>query len=123
MIKTKKIGDLGEKLALDYLLENGFKCVSNNYHSRYGEIDIICENEKYIVFVEVKSRKKGTNYPGVEAVDRSKRAKILKTSFDYLLKNPTEKQPRFDVIEVEFPSQKITHYENAFSGDEYGEFF
>lgn len=123
MNRSKEIGNLGEKLAVEFLLRSGFKHVASNYHSRYGEIDIICENEKYIVFVEVKSRKKGTNYPGVEAIDRSKRAKILKTSFDYLLKNPTEKQPRFDVIEVEFPSQKITHYENAFSGDECGEFF
>ena len=123
MNRCKKIGDLGEKLALDYMLRNGFRHILSNYHSRYGEIDIICENEKYIVFVEVKSRRKGTEYHGVEAVDRNKRIKILKTSFDYILKNPTEKQPRFDVIEVEFPSEKITLHENAFSGDEYGEFF
>lgn len=123
MSKAKKIGDLGEKLALDYLLKNGFKHICNNYHSRYGEIDIICENEKYIIFVEVKSRKKGTEYHGVEAVDRNKRVKILKTSFEYLLKNPTEKQPRFDVAEIEFPTQRIIYYENAFSGDDYGEFF
>ncbi len=120
---SKKIGDFGEKLALNYLIKNGFKHIFSNYHSRCGEIDIICENEKYIVFVEVKSRQKGTNYPAIEAVDRSKRIKIIKTSFDYLLKNPTEKQPRFDVIEIEFPSQKIIYYENAFLGDEYGEFF
>ena len=123
MNRSKKIGDFGEKLALDYMIKNGFKHICSNYHSRYGEIDIICENEKYIIFVEVKSRKKGTEYHGVEAVDRSKRMKLLKTSFDYLLKNPTEKQPRFDVIEVEFPSHKITCHENAFSGDEYDEFF
>lgn len=123
MNRTKKIGNLGEKLALDYLLKNDFKHICSNYHSRYGEVDIICENEKYIIFVEVKSRKKGTEYRGVEAVDRNKRIKILKTSFEYLLKNPTEKQPRFDVAEIEFPSRKITYYENAFSGDEYDEFF
>ena len=123
MNHSKKIGDFGEKIALNYMLENGFEHILSNYHSRYGEIDIICENEKYIIFVEVKSRKKGTNYPGRDAVDRNKRVKILKTAFDYILKNPTEKQPRFDVIEIEFPSRKITYYENAFTGDEYNEFF
>ncbi len=123
MNRSKKIGDLGEKLALEYMIRSGFKHVCSNYHSRYGEIDIICENEKYIIFVEVKSRRKGTNYPAAEAVDRNKRIKIIKTSFDYLLKKPTEKQPRFDVVEVEFPSKKITWHENAFSGDEYDEFF
>lgn len=123
MNRSKKTGDLGEKLALDYMTSKGFSHICSNYHSRYGEIDIICENEKYIVFVEVKSRKKGTNYTAIEAVDSSKRIKIIKTSLDYLLKNPVEKQPRFDVIEVELPSEKITCHENAFSGDEYDEFF
>ena len=123
MNRTKQIGDLGEKLALDYMTQNGFQHICSNYHSRYGEIDIICENEKYIVFVEVKSRKKGTRYKAVEAVDKRKRLKIIKTAFDYILKNPTEKQPRFDVVEAEFPSQKIIYYENAFQGDEYDEFF
>ena len=123
MNKSKYVGNLGKKIALNYMIKNGFCHICSNYHSRYGEIDIICENEKYIVFVEVKSRKKGTCYKGVEAVDKNKRLKIIKTAFDYVLKNSIEKQPRFDVIEVEFPSQKIVYYENAFSGDEYDEFF
>ena len=123
MNRSKRVGDLGEKIALDCMTKRGFRHVCSNYHSRYGEIDIICEDAKYIVFVEVKSRKKGTFCRGIEAVDRHKRLKIIKTAFDYLLKNSVEKQPRFDVVEVEFPTQKIVHYENAFSGDEYSEFF
>lgn len=123
MNKSKYVGDLGEKIALDYMIKNGFCHVCSNYHSRYGEIDIICEDEKYIVFVEVKSRKKGTFCKGVEAVDLRKRLKIIKTAFEYISKNTVEKQPRFDVMEVEFPSQKIVYYKNAFSGDEYDEFF
>ena len=123
MNKSKYVGDLGEKIALDYMTKNGFSHTYSNYHSRYGEIDIICENEKYIVFVEVKSRKRQALCRGIEAVDKHKRLKIIKTAFDYILKNSIEKQPRFDIIEVEFPSKEITYYENAFSGDEYDEFF
>lgn len=123
MTKSKNTGDFGEKLALGFMVSQGFRHIANNYHSKYGEIDVILENDLYIVFMEVKTRRNHKFGSGIEAVDKPKRLKIIRTALDYLSHNPSEKQPRFDVIEVDFNTQKITHYENAFSGDDYDAFF
>lgn len=123
MNDSKKMGDLGEKLALEYMVLKGFKHITSNYHSRYGEIDIILENAENIVFVEVKARKNCNFGRGIETVNKQKRVKIIKTAFEYLLNYPSNKQPRFDVIEVWLHTKKVVHYENAFTGDEYDAFF
>ena len=124
---NKDLGCLGERCAKEYMEKKGFKELVHNYHSRYGEVDIILEDEKYIVFVEVKSRGAKKMFSGAEAVDINKRVKIIKTALMFLSNNVTAKQPRFDVIEVRLsPSGKakvIKHYENAFDGDEYDAFF
>ena len=49
-------GKLGEDITADYLCKNDFEIVARNYHSRYGEIDIIAKNSEFIAFVEVKAR-------------------------------------------------------------------
>ena len=50
-------GKKGESLAACYLEKKGYTVVVRNYHSRYGEIDLICRKDGYLVFVEVKERK------------------------------------------------------------------
>ena len=59
MTDKKKLGDRGEDYTARYLEKQGFHIVERNWHSRYGEIDIIAENEEYLLFVEVKSRQHG----------------------------------------------------------------
>ena len=74
---TKKMGDKGEDLTAKYLRERGFIITKRNFHSRYGEIDIIAENAQYILFVEVKTRKNNAFVSGFSAVDIHKRRKII----------------------------------------------
>ena len=64
MTDKKKLGDRGEDYTARYLEKQGFHIVERNWHSRYGEIDIIAENEKYLLFVEVKTRRAGSMVPG-----------------------------------------------------------
>ena len=110
------IGKIGEKIASNYLSELKYEILCRNYHSRYGEIDIICENRDYIVFVEVKSKKSTSISNLSERVNYSKKEKIVKTVCQYLSENSDKKQPRIDVIEVIIlkNSNKIYHIENAF---------
>ncbi len=118
-------GKKGEKFVAEYLENQGFKVSCMNYHSRYGEVDIIVEDEKYIVFVEVKLRKKNSLIRGIEAVNKSKRIKIIKTALIYLMNYKCTKQPRFDVAEL-FDSQNgltINYLKNAFDTEELDEFF
>lgn len=106
----------GEEKAARYLKKQGYKIIEKNFQTRFGEIDIIAEDKKYIVFVEVKARGEKSIAEPKEFVDLRKQRKIITTAEIYLAENPTEKQPRFDVVEVKKENGKtvINHIENAF---------
>lgn len=95
-----KTGGEGERKVANYLRNKGFSVIKQNYVCKYGEIDIIAQDHEYILFVEVKTRKKDSLVSGVEAVDVFKQNRILKTAEDFLSKTECELQPRFDVAEV-----------------------
>lgn len=119
-------GRLGEKLACDYLIKKGYEIVTCNFNAKVGEIDIIAQNDMYLAFVEVKTRRKNSMATPAEAVTNNKQRKIIKTALVYMMKNKSDKQPRFDVIEIYMHKSKtyeIYHIENAFIlGDDYAVF-
>lgn len=118
MRKIAEKGQNGEALVADYLKKQGFIIVERNFHSRFGEIDIIAENEQYILFVEVKTRKANSFAAAAESVDGAKQQKIMLTAQIYLSRAFCELQPRFDVAEVTLEEEneeyKINYIENAF---------
>ncbi len=112
-------GKFGEDKAAEYLENNGYSIIKRNFSCRFGEIDIIAENAGYLVFAEVKLRKNDRYGEAKEFVNYSKQQKIIKTASLFLTKYETEKQPRFDVIEIYAPhgessSVRINHIEDAF---------
>ena len=114
------IGEKGERLTADFLRKNGCAVIKRNYACRYGEIDIIAENDEYIIFVEVKTRKKNSLTSPAESVNFGKQKRIMLTAQDYLTKVICEKQPRFDVAAVTVEETKdgkryhLDYIENAF---------
>ena len=120
MLTSKVSGAWGEALAARYLQKKRYKLVACGYHCRFGEIDLIVQNRKYLVFVEVKLRKSGDFAAAREYVDRKKQDRIRVTASMYLSKNPTNLQPRFDVVEIYAPegaetkNPEIYHMEDAF---------
>ena len=120
MRKSAERGVAGEDLTAKYLREKGFIITERNFHSRFGEIDIIAENEQYILFVEVKTREEGALVSPAEAVDIFKQQKIIMTANTYLSRSQSELQPRFDVAQVTVlknkgrEEYKIDYIENAF---------
>ena len=101
MLNNRELGNLGEDLAVNYLMKNKYIIISRNYRTRYGEIDIIAKDKEYLVFIEVKARK-NTNfgYPR-EAVNFTKQRKIKELANYFLLKeNKMNNNIRFDVVEV-----------------------
>ena len=95
-----KIGAEGEKRVAAFLRKRGFNVIKRNFQCRYGEVDIIAENNEYILFVEVKTRKENALISGIDAVDSHKQSRITLAAQDYIRKTYCEKQPRFDVAEV-----------------------
>lgn len=47
-------GAWGEKAAAEWLISRGWHILERNYRTRFGELDIIAENERFLVFFEVK---------------------------------------------------------------------
>lgn len=113
-------GAWGEALAAQYLQKKHYKIVATNYRCRFGEIDIIAVNRKFLLFVEVKMRKSAKFANAAEFVDLRKQERLRTTAELYLSQNPTQLQPRFDVIEIYAPDGILTkkpiinHMEDAF---------
>lgn len=53
--KSQKIGEIGENIAVKFLVKHGFAIKERNYTKKWGEIDIIAEKDNKLYFVEVKS--------------------------------------------------------------------
>jgi len=120
MATSKLTGAWGEALAAEFLRKKHYKIIANGYHSRFGEIDLIAQNRKYLAFVEVKLRKSAKFAKAREYVDFRKQDKLRMTASIYLSENPTNLQPRFDIIEIYAPdgtatvNPEIYHMEDAF---------
>ena len=120
MATSKLTGAWGEAVAAEYLRKKHYKIVASGYHSRFGEIDLIAQNRKNLIFVEVKLRKSARFALAREYVDVRKQDKLRVTASIYLSQNPTNLQPRFDIIEIYAPdgtgtaAPEIYHMEDAF---------
>ena len=114
------MGAWGESQAAFYLQKKKYRIIATNYRCRFGEIDIIASNSRYLVFVEVKLRKSAGFAQALEHVDLHKQNRIRTTAEMYLAENETSLQPRFDVIEIYAPEgietkkPEIHHLEDAF---------
>ena len=119
-VDTKLLGRWGEALVAADLRNRGFRLVAHSYHTRFGEIDLIAENDKYLLFIEVKLRSSEAFALGRMAVTPKKQRALRTTAECYLAQYPTRRQPRFDVAEVLAPqgvktaAPQITYIEDAF---------
>ena len=120
MGRNNIVGAWGETVAAKYLQKKRYQLLASQYRCRFGEIDLIVCNKKYIVFVEVKLRKNDKFARAAEFVDRVKQNRIRTTASFYLAETDTDLQPRFDVIEIYAPhgeetkKPQIIHLEDAF---------
>lgn len=113
------LGAWGEEQAAEYLRLQGMKILQRNYRTPVGEIDIIAKNKKFLVFVEVKTRRGVAFGSPQEAVGERKQRQIIRTCQWYLQEHKCGKlQPRFDVAAVlseKDGTAQITYLEDAFS--------
>lgn len=122
-MNTKFLGKWGESLAAEYLRKKKYKITAAGYKTKFGEIDLIAENRKFVVFVEVKLRKDASVASAAEFVDIHKRKRVITAASQWIAAENTDKQPRFDVIEIYAPNGTetenpvINHMENAFGED------
>ncbi len=100
--KSVEQGAHAEGLAERWLRKQGLKILQRNYRCKCGEIDLIMQDDKTLVFIEVRQRTNRNYATGAETVTYSKQSKIIKTASHFLQKNSRmmENPVRFDVISV-----------------------
>jgi putative endonuclease len=95
------LGQRGELFVQDYIKKQGWEIKATNVHSRFGEIDIIAQDKKELVFIEVKTRANTSYGLPQESVTSSKLRKITMTAQWYMLQQRKEGMlHRFDVFSV-----------------------
>ncbi len=102
--KASSLGRQGEELAGRFLARQGYRLLARNYRTRLGEIDIVAEEGRTVVFVEVKTRRAHDCGHPAEAVTPAKCRQISKAALQFLGETGREGQEaRFDVVAVTLP--------------------
>lgn len=119
-MNKREIGCKYEEKACEYMQKQGFRVLERNFRCRQGEIDVIGEQDGYLVFVEVKYRMTKTSGTAEEAVTYAKQKRICRTADYYRYKHQigNDRPIRYDVIaiqgEAKDEKEEIRWYQNAF---------
>jgi len=107
---SQKIGQIGEDITCRFLMKRGFVIKERNFTRKYGEIDVIAENQAILHFIEVKtvtrdlsvSHEKSDSYRPEDNLHPWKLKRLSRVIQVYLLKPniPEDKEWQFDVVVV-----------------------
>ena len=109
-------GDDKERLAEDYLVTaNGFSLIERNFLCKSGEIDLIMQDQDYLVFIEVRYRENREFGGALASITAGKQKKLRRAAEYYLLQHFGNTPPacRFDVVGIE-GEDEIMWVKNAF---------
>lgn len=112
------LGTAGEDLVAAFFARKGYNILARNWHCRRIELDIICELDGLIVFVEVKTRSRNTFGGGAAAVNPQKRFRLVAGAQLWLAQNQMWQKPcRFDIVCIYGRGEyfRLEHYPDAFS--------
>ena len=116
---TSRKGMRYEDRAREYLRRHGLRLLQQNFHSRFGEIDLIMRDRETLCFIEVKFRGSDAFGGAMDALPAWKRRKIVKTALFYLAahKGLANRPMRFDALLIQRKSDgsdDIEWIKNAF---------
>ena len=107
----------GERAALAFLKEKGYRILQTNFSCKQGEIDIVAEDEETLVFVEVKTREVFGDELPEAALTRSKKRKVARAAREFMKKyHAHDRIFRFDLIGIDYHLNgqcKIHHWQNT----------
>ena len=115
-IDPHELGKKGEDLAVDYLVNKGYRILERNWRSGHKEIDIIALIDKVLAIVEVKTRKSSDYGEPDIAVGMMKQRMLAWAADAYVRYKNLEVDIRFDILSIVFTDQgpEIEHIEDAF---------
>lgn len=115
---SKSLGYLGETLAAAYLQNKGYTILERNWHSPYGEIDLVARQREAVVFVEVKARASKSLGPPEISVTPRKEEHMRQAAEYFIQQHPDlANEWRIDLITIQLqPNDNpalIDHFENV----------
>lgn len=112
-------GRLGEDRACAYLEKKGWIIVAQNFRTRWGEVDIVCEAGSRVLFVEVKSWRHFDAESLARALGPPKQRRIIAAARAFLMEHPalSDRVTRFDVMLVDPRGGLVRHIEGAFDSE------
>jgi len=117
MSDSSALGLQGESLASAHLQEKGYKIRHRNWKTGKLEVDIIAENNDFVVFAEVKTRTEGFLGEIYDLVPKEKQKLLILAADSYIRKYDINKESRFDVILLILKGKSLEveqHIEEAF---------
>lgn len=116
----RALGREAEALAAAFLEGRGYRVLARNHAVRRGEVDLVCEVEGVLCFVEVRSRTGEEHGTPEETVDRRKARRVVVAATDWAERNGgADRDIRFDVVAVTFGdgAPRVVHFPAAFDAD------
>ena len=111
-MSNQSLGSFGEKLAANYLKEQGYKILSHNFRTKLGELDIIALDADILCAIEVKTRSSRAFGLPEEFINRTKLEKMRQCLEIYQAKFKTRSQSlRLDLLVIECPDNKVSRLE------------
>lgn len=114
-------GQQAEALAASFLEARGYRVLARNHALRLGEVDLVCERDGVICFVEVRSRTGDAHGGPEETVDRRKARRVVLAATDWVERHGAHgRDLRFDVVAVTFEdagATRVVHFPGAFDAD------
>jgi putative endonuclease len=108
-----KSGAQAELLAAQFLQRHGLKLIQSNYHSRFGEIDLILRDKETLVFAEVRQRSRNDFGGAAASIDARKQHRLILTAQHYLSTLPSIPPCRFDAVLLD-ATENVEWVKNAF---------
>lgn len=116
MASHNELGILGEQVATDYLIHNGYQICERNWYYKKAEIDIIAKKNDVLVIVEVKTRSTDDFGDPQDFISQKKVGHIVEAADEYVQRLQWDKEVRFDIIAIVLNAKekKIEHIEDGF---------
>lgn len=117
----RSIGDLGERIVAEHLGKLKYDIRETNFRCPQGEIDIVAQDDDYLVFIEVRTKTDSSFGTPEESITSAKKARLVSTALAYLQSNDFMAMPwRIDVVAVELGRgggvTRIEHIQSAVEG-------
>ena len=117
-LERKKLGEIGESVAENYLRKSGYEILERNFKTKYAEIDIVTKKDNVLVFVEVRSKTNDNFVTPEETINKEKKWRLKQNAIGYVNSKKYKGTYRVDAVCIVFKQPqnektiKLKHYKN-----------